>query len=114
MVEFGNISVGDIVYIIDDNPITILELKILSFGYDEENNKILRVANTDLSFEVDFDKIKENMFYDQDTALANATKLVFKETNKFIEELTDGYINDYFELDNLINKYKESHPELFI
>lgn len=114
MVEFGDFSVGDIVYIIDDNPITILELKILSFGYNEENIKRLRVANKDLSFEVDYDKIKENLFKDESTAMAHATKLVFRETNKFISNLTDGFINDYFELDKLIQTYKNSHPELFI
>ena len=114
MVDFGNLEVGLIVYIIDDNPITILELKILSFGYSEENTKRMRVANKDLSFEVDFEKIQESLFTDEETAMAYATKIIIKDTNDFISNLTDGFVKDYFDLDKMVEKYKITHPELFI
>lgn len=114
MIEFNELEVGSIVYILDVDPISILELKLLSIGYDEDNNKRLRVANKDLSFEVEYDKLKDNIFLEEDEALAHATKLVFNETNKFIDEMTDGFIKDYFELDKAIQKYREIHPELFI
>jgi len=114
MIAFEDLEIDIIIYIIDDNPISILELKVLSFGYSEDNIRRLRVANKDLSFEVDFDKVYGNIFDNEEEALAYAAKYIFLETNKFINELTDGFISDYFDLDKMIEKYKKIYPELFI
>lgn len=115
MVEYDDLKIGDTIYIIDVDPITVLELNLLTFKHFEDVGiRRLKVSNKDLSFEVDFDKIKDNLFNDKDTAMAHATKKILDETNAFISSLTDGYACDYFDVDKMVEKYKKTNPEIFI
>lgn len=114
MVNFADLHIGQNIYIVEHDPVTILELKVLNVGYDEDFTKRIKVANKDISFEVDFESIAHNCFLDKNYAFSVATKYVFTETNKFIRELTDGFFQDYFDLDKALEKYKISNPELFI
>lgn len=114
MVNFSDLNIGSFIYVIEDDPVVILELRVLSIGYDENYTKRIKVANSEISFEVDFDNISINLFIDKDMAYSYATKLVFEETNKFIRKLTDGYFQDYFDLDKAMETYKKINPELYI
>ncbi len=114
MINFTDLTVGTCVYVVENDPITILELEIISIGYDANYTRRIKVANSEISFEVDFDNIMSNIFIDKDVAYAIATKLVFNETNNYIKKLTDGYFQDYFDLDKAMEKYKHLNPEHFI
>ena len=58
MIKFEGITIGQFIYIVEHEPVTILELKVLNIGYTSDYIKRIKVANTDISFEIDFDKIK--------------------------------------------------------
>lgn len=114
MVSFSDLNVGTYIYVVENDPIVILELKILNIGYDENYTRRIKVANTEISFEVDFDNIVHHLFIDKDVAYSVATKLVFNETNNYIKKITDGYFQDYFDLDKAMEKCKTLNPEQFI
>jgi|SaaInlStandDraft_4_1057021.scaffolds.fasta_scaffold28131_3 hypothetical protein len=118
MIDFSDLKLGQVIYIIEEAPITILKLRIVGLSYEEDEDsddiEKLKVSNNDITFEVEFDSIVENTFNDKDMALTIATKRVFDETNKYISELTDGFFKDYFDLDDAVERYKKIHPEMFI
>lgn len=114
MVDFSEMNVGELIYIIEEEPVIILELKVVGLGYDDDCKRRIKVANCDITFEVDFDDIKERVFIDKEYAHSVATKYIFDETNKYIRQLTDGQFIDYFDLDNALEHYKTTHPEIFI
>lgn len=114
MIKFEGITIGQFIYIVEHEPVTILELKVLNIGYTSDYIKRIKVANADISFEIDFDTVSQNCFDNKETAYAAATKFIFDETNQFIRTLTDNTFQDYFELDQAIERYKISNPEMFI
>lgn len=114
MLIFDELNTDEIVYIVNcSGPITILDTKILSINYETGMIKIM-IVDSDLTFTVEFDKVKETVFKDKEAATAYLIKLVFSETNNYISSLTDGVVSDYYDLDTLIKKYSDSHPEFFI
>lgn len=114
MIEFSELHVDEIIYVIDDDPISMLELKISDIGYNDEYKKRIKVYNSEISFEIDFDDIKDRVFVKKDEAYSVAVKYIFDETNKYIRTLTGGWFDDYFELDKSLEKYKQKYPEIFI
>jgi hypothetical protein len=115
MVEFHNIHVGDWIYVVETNPVAILKLMVVSVGYDLEYHKILKVVHDDdLILEIDFVDLGGLVFSNKELAYATATKYVFDDTNKYIRELSNGYFSDYFDLNRSLERYKMSHPEIFI
>lgn len=114
MIDFSELEPNTLVYVIGHNPISVLELIIVELTYDAEYIRKIKLENRDISFEVEFDAIKENMYLNREYAMAAVTKFVFDETNKFIYNVTDGFLNDYFDLDTSVEKYKISYPELFV
>lgn len=114
MLDFSELYIGQLLYIIEDKPVSIIELEIIEMRYNKDYERRIKLANKDISFELDFDDVVEKMFNEKDVAYAVATKYILDETNKYIRELTDGYFIDYFELDKIVEKYKQIYPELFI
>lgn len=113
MVLFENIKPDDTVYIVEQDPLAILILKVVTLVY-VDNQKRLRLKNTEMSFEIEFDDISKKLYLDKDLAYAVVVKSVFDHTNKYIREITDGYFNNYFELDKSVENYKILHPQLFV
>lgn len=114
MVDFNKLHVDEIIYIIDFDPVSILELKITDIGYNDDYKKRIKVFNDDLSFEIDYEDIKDRLFTNKDHAYSLAIKYIFDETNKYIRKITDSLFKDYFELDEALEKYKQIYPEIFI
>lgn len=114
MATFNDLHVEEFIYIIDDDPISILELKLIEIGFDENHRKRIKVTNSDLTFDLDFEDIEGRVFKDKDYAQSVATKLVFDETNKYIRKITGGHFNDYFDLDDSLEHFKKEFPEIFI
>lgn len=114
MIEFTKLNINDSIYIIDDDPISILEVKISDIGYSNDYKRRIKVYNNYMSFELDFEDIKDRSFKNKDQAYAVAIKYIFDETNKYIRRISDGRFIDYFELDKAIEIYKQKHPEIFI
>lgn len=114
MVEFTKLNVDEIVYIVDFLPVSILELKIIEIGYNDDYKRRIKVFNDDLYFELDFDDLKERIFKNKDEAYSVAIKYIFDETNKYIRKITDNLFDDYFELDKALEIYKQIYPEIFI
>jgi len=114
MVEFSELHIDEIIYIIEDNPIIIMELQISDLGYNANYKKRIKVFNKDLLFELDFDDIKEKIYLNKDHANSIALKYIFDKTNKYIRALTDGTFNDYVDLNKSIELYKLIYPEIFI
>jgi hypothetical protein len=114
MVLFEDLKSGTSIYIVDTDPLAILELNLLGVFYTGENQKRLKVSNSEISFEMEYDDIASKLYTDKDLAYSVAVKYVFDSTNKFIRDLTEGYFNNYFELNESLEKYKMIHPELFV
>jgi len=114
VVEFTKLNVDEIVYIVDFLPVSILELKIIEIGYNDDYKRRIKVFNDDLYFELDFDDLKERIFKNKDEAYSVAIKYIFDETNKYIRKITDNLFDDYFELDKALEIYKQIYPEIFI
>lgn len=114
MIQFENLKQYDKIYIVDFDPLTILCLDLLGVFYTVDNQPRLKVSNSEISFELEYDDIAQKLYVDKDMAYSIAVKHIFDSTNKHISELTDGYFNNYFELNVAIEKYKMLYPELFV
>lgn len=114
MIEYSDLRAGQVLYLVEDNPVCVLELTIKSIIMQHTRIPKIKITNDDISFEIEFDFIADRAFTDKDLAYFTATKHIFDKTNKYIRELTDGRLNDYFDLDNAIEKQKGLHPHRFI
>jgi len=114
MIEYSDLRAGQTIYLVEDNPVAVVELEIKSIIMQHTRIPKIKIENDDISFEIEFDNIADSAFTDKDLAYFTATKQIFDKTNKYIRELTDGKLNDYFDLDNIVEKHKEIYPQKFI
>jgi len=113
VVEYSSLEPGQMLYIIEEQPISILELKIGKIVSDDKSQKI-KITNDDISFEIEFESIAERVFTDKEYARYVMIKQIFDKTNKYIQDLTDGKFNDYFELENAVEEQRYLYPHRFI
>ena len=114
MIQFETLKNYDKIFIVDFDPPTILCLDLLGVFCTVDNQNRLKVCNTEITFELDYEDVAEKLYVDKDLAYSVAVKFIVDSTNKHIAELTDGYFNNYFELNDALEKYKMLYPELFV
>ncbi len=112
MLNYEKIKVGNIIYLIETGP-TILCMEILEKSFKDGEDRV-KLKSPDLTFEIDFNDIKNNSYVDKDEAEANAIKHLFLEVNKLISTLSENELHDYYDLELKVEKYKELFPELYI
>jgi len=113
MLLYNDIKIGNTIYIIEISPSVVLKLEVIG-KVIKNNEERLRLQNTDLSFEVNYNEISETVFATEEEASAVVFKKIYDETNIFIEELSDGLLSNYYELEERLKEAKISFPEKFI
>jgi hypothetical protein len=112
MLDYNTIEIGDIIYMIESEK-ALIEAIVL--GKIVKNNEPrLKLKSTDLTFEVIFKDIKTNGYNNKNEAEANFTKQLCLVVNKLIRISTNDELQDYYDLELKIKKYKELFPELYI
>lgn len=114
MIVFEQLKPNQQLYVVEQEPPTILTLELVDTHCDHLGRKKLKLKNPQISFEVEFKDIVEKLYLDKDMAYSVVVKAIFDNTNKYIREITDGYFSDYFDLNNSVEHYKMIHPELFV
>jgi len=113
MLLFKDIEKDNIIYIVESTPFVVLEMTVIS-KHQKDGVDRLRLSNSDLSFEIDYDTMSETVFIDKSEAEATVIKHISDEVNIYIDVLSDGAIKDYYDLDIIIEKFKKEFPEKFI
>jgi len=110
--RFEELKVGDIVYIIETNPYSLIKFEIIKIIKLSRN---IKLKGDDLTFEISFDGSNiENGFKDRDKAWATLLKLIHDHLNYILKSSTDNTITNYIDLNNMINDTKIKYPEIFI
>lgn len=114
MLVFEQLKPKQTLYVVEKDPMTVLILDLVDTHCDSLGRKMLKLKNPQISFEVEFGDICEKLYDDKELAYSVIVKDVFEHTNKYIQEITDGYFRDYIDLDRAVEHYKSINPQLFL
>lgn len=112
MIDYGELKVGEIVYMIETGPV-ILELEVLGLLHVDGEDRI-KVKGPDLTFEVTYNDVGRNTFFNYEEAKAHAIKHIYVQVNELIQSVTENGLNDYYDLDKEVEESKKLFPEIFI
>lgn len=112
MLNYDSVIVGETIFMIETGPV-VLEMIVLD-KFLKDGEERLKLKGSDLTFEINFSDINADTFSDKDEAGAHAIKHIFDAANDLIKELSENNMNDYYDVEVELEKYKELFPEIFI
>ena len=111
MMKVKEIIIGTSIFMVETS--TVLEFEIIDFLVADDIHR-LKLKGDDLTFEVDFNDVFKNIYFDKNEALTVAIKCIRDSVNTLVRELSNNEVIDYIELDRELEKYKELFPEHFV
>jgi len=111
MISYKSINTGDTIYMLETS--SVLEFKVIG-KFITDNQQRLKLEGSDLTFEVEFNDVEGGTYFDIEEANATAMKYICDKVNELVKDLSNEDMEDYVDLNNSLEKYRDLFPELFI